>query len=96
MTKQTLKSAREIGGKVTDANGKLPGTSYPITAYECKVGSKLALIEGSVCHSCYAKRLEAFRPSVHQGWTANYTKAVNGIASDPRGWALSVAFQSGP
>jgi len=34
--------------------GKMPCESYSLPAQACKVGSKLALIEGSVCRFCYA------------------------------------------
>ena len=34
--------------------GKMPGFSYGIPAKECKTGSKLAKIKGSVCYNCYA------------------------------------------
>ena len=33
---------------------KMPGKSYGIPAAECKVGSKLRKVEGSVCSKCYA------------------------------------------
>jgi len=33
---------------------KMPGWSYGIPAKECKTGSKLAKIPGTVCHGCYA------------------------------------------
>jgi hypothetical protein len=33
---------------------KMPGWAYGIPAKECKVGSKLAKIPGTVCHGCYA------------------------------------------
>ena len=32
----------------------MPGWAYGIPAKECKVGSKLAKIPGTVCHGCYA------------------------------------------
>ena len=35
---------------------KMPGYSYGLPAWECKTGSKLALIPGTVCFGCYAKR----------------------------------------
>lgn len=35
---------------------KMPGTSYGIPAQACKVGSKLAKVEGSTCSKCYALR----------------------------------------
>ena len=33
---------------------KMPGYAYNLPATECKVGSKLVKIPGSVCHGCYA------------------------------------------
>ena len=35
---------------------KMPGKSFSISAFECQTGSKLAEVEGSVCHKCYARR----------------------------------------
>lgn len=35
---------------------KMPGKSYGIPAVECKVGSKLRSVEGSVCSKCYARK----------------------------------------
>jgi len=32
----------------------MPGLSYSLPAWECKTGSKLRKIKGSVCASCYA------------------------------------------
>ena len=39
---------------VTIGIGKMPGLSYSLPAWECKTGSKLRKIKGSVCASCYA------------------------------------------
>jgi hypothetical protein len=33
---------------------KMPCPSFSLPAQACKVGAKLAKIEGSVCHGCYA------------------------------------------
>jgi hypothetical protein len=33
---------------------KMPGTAYGISAHHCITGGKLAAVEGSVCHGCYA------------------------------------------
>lgn len=43
---------------------KMPGTSYGISAHACHVGAKLAKIEGSVCHDCYALRGNYLYPSI--------------------------------
>jgi hypothetical protein len=36
------------------APSKMPGFAYSIPATACKVGSRLAQVEGSVCRGCYA------------------------------------------
>jgi len=33
---------------------KMPGWSYSLPARECRIGSKLAKVKGSVCSNCYA------------------------------------------
>lgn len=33
---------------------KMPCKSWSVTALACKTGSKLAQVEGSICHGCYA------------------------------------------
>ena len=90
---QTLKSAIETAGKVSLGNGKMPGSTFAISATKCNVGGKLAKIKDSTCSRCYALKLEKLRPSVHQGWMANYTKATNQIAANPDQWAKAAAFQ---
>lgn len=59
-----------LGGDVSTKNGKMPGTSFGLSTDFCNVGGKLRDVEGSVCQSCYAERLEKFRPSVKKGWTS--------------------------
>ena len=45
--------AKAITGSLTRTS-KMPGLSYSLPAWECKTGSKLRKIKGSVCASCYA------------------------------------------
>lgn len=45
---------------------KMPCPSISISAELCKTGSKLAKIEGTVCHKCYALRGNYLYPSVKQ------------------------------
>ena len=45
--------AIQIAGTLSKPS-KMPGFAIGIPAKECKTGSKLRLIEGSVCHGCYA------------------------------------------
>ena len=89
----TLKAAIEQAGKVSLGNGKMPGSTFAISATQCNVGGKLAQIKNSTCSRCYALRLEKLRPSVHQGWMANYTKATKQISANPETWAKAAAFQ---
>lgn len=91
--KLTVKASVEIAGKVSAGNGKMPGSTFAISAKECKVGGKLATVKGSVCDRCYALKLQKLRPSVDQGWTANYTKSTAMIDANPEGWAKAAAFQ---
>jgi hypothetical protein len=89
----TKTSAQRDAGTVSIRNSKMPGSSFAVTATKCNVGSKLAPIEGSTCHKCYALKLEKLRPSVAQGWGANYLKATRMIAEAPEQWSKAMAFQ---
>ncbi len=93
MSYATLTSAIADAGKVSLGNGKMPGSTFAISATMCKTGGKLAEIKNSTCSRCYALKLEKLRPSVHTGWLANYTKATRLIASNPDQWAQACAFQ---
>src|SRR5215472_6464607 len=92
-TAMTIASAQRDYGRVSIGNGKMPGTTFAVSVDFCNVGGKLATVEGSTCHKCYAARLEKLRPSVHQGWTANYFRATKMIAESPDKWAAAMAFQ---
>ena len=91
--KQTVKAAVETAGRVSAGNSKMPGSTYAISAKHCKVGSKLAKVEGSVCHRCYALKLQKLRPSVDQGWTNNYLKATGMISRNMAEWIKACVFQ---
>lgn len=93
MEKLTLKAAQADAGKVSLGNGKMPGSTYAISATKCKVGSKLVKVAGSTCAKCYALKLEKLRPSVHQGWLANYEKATRLIDTNPAQWVAACVFQ---
>lgn len=91
--KLTVKAAVETAGKVSEGNSKMPGSTFAISAKECKVGGKLAKVEGSVCSRCYALKLQKLRPSVDKGWTANYLKATAMIENNPDQWVKACTFQ---
>jgi hypothetical protein len=88
----TLKEAHDAG-KVSVGNGKMPGSTFAISAKHCKVGSKLAEVKGSTCHRCYALKLQNLRPSVNTGWTNNLNRAVQMIDKDPARWVAFMSFQ---
>ena len=48
-----VKEAKQITGSLTRTSN-MPGLSYSLPAWECKTGSKLRQVKGSVCASCYA------------------------------------------
>lgn len=51
----TFKRAQEITGGVAKTS-KLDTCSSNLSAFDCKTGSRLALIPGSVCFDCYARK----------------------------------------
>ena len=53
MDKYTVATAiKEVGG--LGKPSKMPGFSHGVPAQECKTGSKLVKVKGSVCYNCYA------------------------------------------
>ena len=73
----TLKQAREVAGTLGKPS-KMPGFAYGISAFNCKTGSKLANVKGSVCEGCYARKANYKYPSVmlaHQKREANLGSA---------------------
>lgn len=89
----TLKSAQNAAGKISLGNGKMPGSTFPISATKCNVGGKLAKVKDSVCNKCYALKLEKLRPSVNKGWMDNYVKATTLIENNPAAWVAACLFQ---
>jgi hypothetical protein len=93
MTYTTLKAAKEDAGKLSLGNGKMPGSTFATDAFACNVGDKLAKVKGSVCDSCYARKLQRLRPSVNQGWSNNQRLADSLIAKAPHKWVAAMVFQ---
>ena len=87
-----VKEAKEIAS-ISNRNSKMPGSTFAQDAFACKVGSRLAKVKGSVCESCYARRIQKMRPSVNQGWANNYEKAVHLISTNPQKWIDACVFQ---
>jgi hypothetical protein len=66
------KAISEVGG--FSVPSKMPCYSWSIPAQLCKTGSKLAKIEGSVCHGCYALKGFYRMPSAKNAMTRRYGK----------------------
>ena len=49
---KTSEALKIVGG--LSKPSKMPGWAYGLPAAECKTGSKLAQVPGSVCSGCYA------------------------------------------
>lgn len=88
----TLKAAKEFAN-ISLGNSKMPGTTFAQDAFACKVGDKLAKVEGSVCSKCYARKIQRLRPSVNQGWKANLEKARKWLSVNPSQWVAACKFQ---
>ena len=59
-------SSRKIITGGLSKPSKMPGYAYNLPATECKVGSKLVKIPGSVCHGCYALKGRYRFPNVKE------------------------------
>ena len=64
---------------------KMPGYAYNLPAWECKVGSKLAKVPGSVCPGCYALKGRYRFPNVKE---AMYRRLASITRPD---WARTMA-----
>jgi hypothetical protein len=58
--------AMEIIGGDLSATTKMPCKSFNLPAWECKTGSKLAKIPGTVCHGCYAMKGNLYKIPISQ------------------------------
>ena len=78
--------------------GKMPGYAYSTPAHECKTGTKLRAVKGSVCEGCYAlkgcyvfkvvqeaqyKRLKAIK---HPDWVKAMALLINSKKADVFRW----------
>lgn len=51
---ELLKHHKQIVGSGLSNTSKMPSYSFNLSALDCKTGSKLVDVEGSVCFGCYA------------------------------------------
>jgi hypothetical protein len=64
-SRMTPADAREISGSL-GIPSKMPGASYGLDAFKCRVGGQLVDDPTSTCHGCYARRnfYRSWRPAI--------------------------------
>ncbi len=77
----TLRVLNERTGGLSNTS-KMPGKSWSIPAQECQTGGKLAKIEGSVCHGCYALKGMYRFPTVKNALSKRMLRATAGLWVD--------------
>lgn len=80
---------------IGNRNSKMPGPVFSVATHACGVGGDLAKIEGSVCHGCYAARLEKFRENVAASWDRNlelFMSAIDGGAAAREAWIAAAVL----
>lgn len=102
LSQKELKAARvranEAIGKLSNAS-KLPkktrtgcsistGSSFSTSAYDCRTGSKLRKVSGSVCSTCYACK---GRQNFPQNQKAYRNRTALYLAQGPKLWAENLA-----
>jgi len=58
-----VREASAITGGLSNP-GKMPGTAYNTSAQDCRVGTRLRDVKGSVCDGCYAMKGRYLFPTV--------------------------------
>ena len=72
----TVKEAwAEVGG--LSKPSKMPSYGYSLSAFKCKVGSKLRKVEGSTCYECYAMAGRDVFPNVQEALDRRMDKLMN-------------------
>ena len=82
----TVAEAKRLTGGGLGYPSKMPGTSYGISAHDCITGAKLAKVEGSVCHGCYALKGNYGFANVQKS-QRNRLASIAGAA-----WSQAMAF----
>jgi hypothetical protein len=65
----------EVGG--LSKPSKMPSYGYSLSAFKCKVGSKLRKVEGSTCYECYAMAGRYVFPNVQEALDRRMDKLLN-------------------
>ena len=80
MKKILIKDARAITGGLTKTS-KMPCDTYSLSALDCQVGSKLRLVEGSTCSTCYALKgnYKRFHNSIYKAMKRRKASLKNSL-----------------
>lgn len=70
--------ANAIVGNLSKTS-KMPGPSFGLSAFDCKTGSKLREVKGSVCSKCYARKGMYVFPNVKEAHASRMAKLVTAI-----------------
>jgi len=77
-----VKEAKQACGSDLGKASKMPGFGYGLSALNCKTGSKLAKIKGSICSDCYALGGNYMYPSV----ALSHERRIKAIKKDLNAW----------
>jgi hypothetical protein len=90
----TVKAATAIVGSDLGKPSKMPGRSFGISAFRCKVGAMLRRRKGSVCSKCYAMKNRYTADSVALAHARRGDALDRALASIPAGdaWVAAMAF----
>lgn len=91
---KTAKAAREITHTLSYPS-KMPEAAFGISAYDCKTGSVLRKVQGSVCSDCYATKGQNAMPTSQAAYKKRLDKIVSAMAT-PEGqavWSGAIAKQ---
>ena len=102
----TIKEAQAITHTLSKP-GKMPGFAYSTPAHECKTGTKLRSVAGSVCANCYAYKrgryrfqnvinaqYKRFRSLTHPKWVEAMAAQINSKKVKYFRWHDSAMFKT--
>lgn len=82
MSAQTITFYKNLTGGLSNPS-KMPGFGYGLPALKsCRVGSMLALVEGTTCHDCYACKGRYMMPNVKDAQDRRFEAIKNPLWVD--------------
>jgi len=89
---KTRKAAEEIAGTLSH-HSKMPDAAFGLSAYDCKTGSILRRVNGSVCTDCYAMGGQNVQKNVQDSYKGRLDKlrAAMKTPESQAAWSGAVA-----